>query len=115
MDLFNRQKVQQLQNDLNLANLDKDHWKHEYEQLVNNCLAIDKSLTGYLKEKYEGKYFSFIDADSNTHHINIVDISCDGGLVRMDVFESVDKKGTYFIGFDALGKIKQISKKTYLS
>lgn len=113
MDLFNRKKVKQLQNDLSLQKAKADMATYRLNDLTKNVERMYEDLSKYFVKKYKNKYF---EIEQKQTRFKCVDINFSAGYVNFDitVFDGKsDVQQKLNLSLFQVSELKQINKKDY--
>lgn len=106
MDLFNRKKVALLQSKIALRENERDSYKRQLNEMIQEYKMLNLGVEAFLKNIYEGKYLKYLVSVSYTpneqfldySYIKCVEIKFNSGKVFLIYEISKDKLRNYWEG-----------------
>ena len=106
MDLFNKKKVSLLESKIALRENERDSYKRQLNEMMQEYKMLNLSIEAFLKNVYEGKYLKYLVSVSYTpsekfldySYIKCVDIKVEAGQVFLIYEISKDKLRNYWQG-----------------
>lgn len=106
MDLFNKKKVALLQSKIALRENERDSYKRQLNEMIQEYKMLNLGIEAFLKNIYEGKYLKYLVAVSYTpsekfldySYIKCVEIKVNGGQVCLIYEISKDKLRNFWQG-----------------
>lgn len=113
MYLFNRKKVNELKNELQLTSSQLKATKFLLDDLKRRVVNSYDELTEYFVSKYKGKYFS-CNFEHNNCIFQCLDISYNAGLLTLDVLLDDNTKSKYVMTVKDLSELKNSTKQQFI-
>ena len=106
MDLFNKKKVALLESKIALRENERDSYKRQLNEMIQEYKMLNLSIEAFLKNVYERKYLKFLVAVSYTpseqfldySYIKCVEIKVEAGQVFLIYEISKDKLRNFWQG-----------------